>query len=473
MPARQPQIDRRQREERDDQHHAEVVRVARQRVHPVDVLAVDSAVDVDLGRAARERVEDEVVQAVAGELGAELEDSVDGVRGEADCEPAECPPEEALAALREVADRRHEEGEVDDELRHPLAELGQPLLRVDVPEPRELDERESREEAQHDRARSRQWAALGRDVRNQEQDRRDVIAPDLARDVPVHLLEGRDEEGREEEPRHDAFLGARHHDGPAGGECGGSHARLLSRSASSSTRPLRESRRRQSSESGVPSRLPACQRRWRSCSASRSASTSSDGTTTPAAVSRTSFAAAPSGGTAARIGRSAARYSKIFPVRTPRPRPPDSGIRRSSASESRWSSSEWRRDTSPSSSMRSPSPSDSAYSRSAARKSPAKRATTSSRPDSASARRNGFGSRFPWKWPACVIRRRSLEWCSRPAKSSKSQPLAIVTTLPFGSSARISSAIASETATIASAFEATSFPTPPVVFSFSRASCDS
>ena len=94
-------------------------------------------------------------------------------------------------------------------------------------------------------------------------------------------------------------------------------------------------------------------------------------------------------------------------------------------------------------------------------------------PTSASARRNGFGSRLPWKWPACVIRSRSLGWCSRPAKSSKSQPFSIVTTLPFGSSARISSAIASDAATIASACDATSRPTPPTDFSFSRESCDS
>src|SRR6266550_814085 len=433
----------------------------------------DRAVDVDAGRTARERVEEEAVETVAGELGAELEDPVDGIRDEADREPAERPPEEALAPLCEVADRRDEEGEVDDELHHPFRELGQPLLRVDVPEPGEIDEREGREESEHDRTRSRQRPALGRDVGDEEQNRRDVVEADLARDVPVHLLEGGHEEGGEEEPLHDALLRARHGDGPLGRERGGRQARLLSRSASSSTRSPRERRMRHSSESGVPSRLPAFQRRCRSSSASRRAPSSSEGTTTPAPVSCTSFAAAPSGGTAARIGRSAARYSKIFPVRTPRPRPPDSGIRRSSTSESRCSSSERRRDTSPSSSMRSPRPSDPAYSRSAARKSPAKRATTSSRPESASARRNGFGSRLPWKWPACVIRSFSLEWYSRPAKSSKSEPFAIVTTLPFGSSARTSSAIASDTATIASACEATSLPTPPVVFSFRRASCDS
>ena len=44
-----------------------------------------------------------------------------------------------------------------------------------------------------------------------------------------------------------------------------------------------------------------------------SAATSSGATTTPAWARRTSSAATPSVGTAARIGRSAARYSKIFP----------------------------------------------------------------------------------------------------------------------------------------------------------------
>ncbi len=176
-----------------------------------------------LGRAARERVEHQVVEAVTRELGAELEDPVDGIRHKADREPAERPPEEVLAALREVADRSNEEREVDHELRHSLHELGQPLLRVDVPEAGQVDEREGREEAEHDRTRPRQRAALGRDIGDQEQDRRDVVDADIARDVPVHLFEGGHEEGGEEEPRHDALLGARHDEGAAGGECGGGH----------------------------------------------------------------------------------------------------------------------------------------------------------------------------------------------------------------------------------------------------------
>jgi hypothetical protein len=50
-----------------------------------------------------------------------------------------------------------------------------------------------------------------------------------------------------------------------------------------------------------------------------------------------------------------------------------------------------------------------------------------------------------------VIRNRGDRWCSRPAKSSKSEPFSIVTTRPLGASERASSAIASAAATIASA----------------------
>ena len=77
-----------------------------------------------------------------------------------------------------------------------------PCCVVDVPEAREIDEREGREEGEHDRRScAAAGRAFGRDVRDQEQDRRDVVEPDLARDVPVHLLEGRDEERGEEERR--------------------------------------------------------------------------------------------------------------------------------------------------------------------------------------------------------------------------------------------------------------------------------
>src|SRR5206468_8574150 len=135
----------------------------------------------------------------------------------------------------------------------------------------------------------------------------DVRQPDRAGDVPVHLLEGDDEERGEEQEALEA-----------------PHWRLQSRSASSCDLASRDTLARSSSESGARLRPPFRQRAWRPFSASRMPSTSSGSTTTPAPVSRISSAAAPSGGTRARIGRSAARYSKTLPERIPRPRPPAS-----------------------------------------------------------------------------------------------------------------------------------------------------
>ena len=71
-------------------------------------------------------------------------------------------------------------------------------------------------------------------------------------------------------------------------------------------------------------------------------------------------------------------------------------------------------------------------SRSPGRKSPRNRTVTSSSPESASACRNGRGSRLPKNEPACVMRKRSPRAYSSPAKSSKSQPFGIVTTGPAG-----------------------------------------
>ena len=213
-------------------------------------------------------------------------------------------------------------------------------------------------------------------------------------DLPLQLRERDREDGREEEARRRP-------------------GRAAARSSRASGRAPRAPRRGRGARAGSASppgsrsRQAAVRRSARAARRARSciASTSSGGATTPAPVSRIRSAAAPSGGTAARIGRSAARYSKTFPERTPLPRPPASGIRSSSASESRWSSSAAWRGAYGISSSRSPSPRSSAHSRSAERKSPRKRACTSS-PDSSSAVRNGRGSRLPKKLPVCVIRKR-------------------------------------------------------------------
>ena len=108
-------------------------------------------------------------------------------------------------------------------------------------------------------------------------------------------------------------------------------------------------------------------------------------------------------------------------------------------------------------------------SRSPGRKSPTKRTVTSSSPESASACRNGFGSRLPKNEPACVRRNRSPRTYSSPAKSSKSQPFAIVTTRPRGFSPRVSAAIDSAAATIASACRATRCAIPARAFCLARA----
>ena len=198
--------------------------------------------------------------------------------------------------------------------------------------------------------------------------------------------------------------------------------------------------------------------------------TSSGATTMPAPVSRIRRAAAPSGGTTARIGRSAARYSNTFPESTPSPAA--AGLRdqqqqrlgvaleleRAAPRRVRRGARAGRR------ARASP--------RTRGRRCGSRRGSGRSRPRGrtrASAFRNGRGSRLPKKLPACVIRKRSDGWCSSPSKSSKSQPFAIVRTSPRGSSARASSAIASETATIASARRATSFATPISPCSLSRA----
>src|SRR6266508_504471 len=254
-------------------------------------------------------------------LGEQLQDAVDAVHDETPGERADGLPVEVARMPREVRNARGEEEEVQDEFDHPLPPLVQRFARVDVEVADEVDRGEDAEDQEHDSGRTRIAAVaapgpLERE-RSQEENRQDVCEPDGARNVPMHLLPRDAEEGREEE-------------GP-----GDLHSKPRNSSASSSTRAARPSRSRSSGASGALSSSPACQRTCRSVSAAVSPGTSSGATTTPASVSRMSSDAAPSGGTAARIGRSAARYSKTLPDSTPFPRPPASGIRSSSASESR------------------------------------------------------------------------------------------------------------------------------------------
>ena len=140
VPAAEPEVDRQQDEQRDDQHDPEVVRVAGERVRPVHPLTVDGAVDVDRARSAGDRRENGAVE-VASALGDdELEDAVGGVEDETRGEDRERPPVEALAAPGEVRDACDQEGDVDQPLEDPFAELADALGGVDVEVAGEVDE---------------------------------------------------------------------------------------------------------------------------------------------------------------------------------------------------------------------------------------------------------------------------------------------------------------------------------------------
>src|SRR6266511_551998 len=381
----------------------------------------------------------------------QLQHAVSTVDDEPDGKRRDRLPVEERGAARQIRDTRAEEEEVKCELHHSLAPLVERLLRLDVEEADEVDQEQRCEDGEHRDGCAREaWVPPLERERDEKHHGQHVGEADCARHVPVHLLPRDAQERREEE------------------RAGDPHASPRSTSASSSTRPARPTRSRSSADSGVPFSSPACHFAWSSARAVVRAGTSSAAATTPAPVSRMRSAAAPSGGTAARIGRSAARYSNTFPDSTPRPRPPASGISRRSTSESRWSASDCRRGTYGCSSSLSPSRRVSAHSRSATRKSPTNRATTSSSPDSASAVRNGLGSRFPKKLPVCVIRKRSPRRYSSPAKSSKSAPLRIVVTTPAGFNLPASSAIASDAATMTSAWRATRRATDSLTFSFAR-----
>ena len=239
------------------------------------------------------------------------------------------------------------------------------------------------------------------------------------------------------------------------------------RRRASGARPSPATRRRAPSPASARRASVAC----RSRSARAIPSTSSGATTTPAPVSRISSAAAPSGGTSARIGRSAARYSKTLPESTPLPRPPASGIRSSSASESRCSSSERapRRVRDQLEPVAEPL---------RLRPLAVGRAEVAeeARDDVVEARLLQRGQERP---RVALAEERagvrdpeaSRSACTRCPRSRRSRSRSRSSRpRPFGSRSRISSAIASETATIASAWRATSRATACSPCSFARTS---
>src|SRR4029077_12295946 len=188
----------------------------------------------------------------------------------------------------------------DRELRQALLVQRQRLRRLDVEETAEVDDEERRRKDEHDERRPRhELVALGDpagDERDQKEEREDVGQVHAPRDVPVDVLERDREHGREEEEGCEPPADL-------------AHATSFNRSANSCERVRRESSSFSSGGRLPFSRAPFSQRARRPLIAAFSAGTSSGATTTPACARRTSSAATPSGGTAARIGRSAARYS--------------------------------------------------------------------------------------------------------------------------------------------------------------------
>ncbi len=102
----QPQVERGQDQQRHDQHDPEVVRVAGHRVRPVDVRAVDRAVDVDLAGAAGDRREHRRVEVRATTRVEQLQHAVDRVDDDPAAEPRERAPEVRLAAPSTARRRR-------------------------------------------------------------------------------------------------------------------------------------------------------------------------------------------------------------------------------------------------------------------------------------------------------------------------------------------------------------------------------
>src|SRR5205085_4508894 len=97
------------------------------------------------------------------------------------------------------------EEEVEQELDQPLPELVQTLARVEVEEAEQVDEQERSEEDEHPGDRPRHAPTPRQRERDEEQERQHVGERDVARDVPVHLLERDAEDARQEEEARQPF----------------------------------------------------------------------------------------------------------------------------------------------------------------------------------------------------------------------------------------------------------------------------
>ena len=322
---------------------------------------------------------------------------------------------------------------MDDELDEPLAELARCPGRVEVEEADQVDEQERAGEGERDELSGerpvRERDPVGRE-RAEEEQRQEVGERQRAADLPVHLLERDAEERREEED-------ARH------------LSDLASTRASSSARVPIESR--VAAPSGAASR-PACR------PASARAGRASRVAIAVDVVGRDDDAGA---GLAHEVGGGAVRRDggedralggevlEDLPGRARRPRPRDLGDEQEerlgvALELERAAARDVRDELEP---VAEPE-----------RLGPLAVGRAEVADEAGDRVEVGLGERgqerprvaLAEEAPVCVIRKRSAGRYSRPAKSSKSQPFGIVTR-----AARIerstSSAIASATATIASA----------------------
>ena len=123
----------------------EVVRVAGERVRPVDARAVDRAVDVDLARAAGERLENERVEVVARPARRAAAGS--RRRALAAIPPRnqrERPPVEARELPREVGDAGDRKPKWSSHLTIPFPNWSSAWPRLEVEEADQVDEQERR-----------------------------------------------------------------------------------------------------------------------------------------------------------------------------------------------------------------------------------------------------------------------------------------------------------------------------------------
>ena len=345
---------------------------------------------------------------------------------------------------------------MEDELHHPLRPLRERLRRVEVVEAGEVDEREGDEEAERDGRRAREASVAVLEAVPHEEDeedrRQDVRERERAGELPLQLVE-RDGEDRQRgrARRARAARGRARAAGSRERERVARHASSSMSAAISSTRARRESR--------SSSRLRELDRREPAVREPR-VQLDERGSDPVDVVGRDDDAGAR---LADQVGRGAVgrddgedRASgrdvlEHLPGEDALAAPACIRARAGAAPRSRAGAGATRR---AGGSRRARAD------RRARATRPTRGPTSGSRrrsgrrrrgPASWNACRNGRGSRFPKKLPVCVMRKRGAGRYSSPAKSSKSQPFAIMRTAPRAPSPRTSSAIASETHVTASA----------------------